>query len=201
AYPHCTRPVCFDKGDAGDDCQPGETALECGLMKPRSIKPRALPSLTREQLLALRDATLAISSDLSLADTLKRIVASAASLANAHYAALGVPDESGEYLAEFITTGMTPRAEARISHRPHGHGILGLILREGRSLRLRDLRRHPRSVGFPANHPPMKSFLGVPITHKGNRLGNLYLTDKRKASEFTANDQRLIEWLAGHAGI
>ena len=156
---------------------------------------------TNKQLLALREAALAISADLSLAETLKRIVVAAAELVNARYAALGVPDESGEFLAEFVTTGITPEAEARISHRPRAHGILGVILREGQSLRLRDLRQHPRSVGFPPHHPPMTSFLGVPITHKGRRLGNLYLTDKQDADEFTAEDQHLIELLAAHAGI
>jgi len=152
-------------------------------------------------MLALHQATLAISADLSLAETLKRIVVAATELVDARYGALGVPDESGEFLAEFITTGITPEAEARISHRPRGHGILGLVLREGQSLRLRDLRQHPRSAGFPPNHPPMTSFLGVPISHKGQRLGNLYLTDKRGADEFTPEDQRLIELLAAHAGI
>jgi signal transduction histidine kinase len=120
---------------------------------------------------------------------------------DATYAALGVPDEAGEYLAEFITTGLTPEAEARIGHRPRGHGILGVLLREGQSLRLRDLHEHPRSFGFPPNHPPMTSFLGVPITRKGELLGNLYLTDKRTAAEFTAEDQHLIELLAAHAGV
>ena len=152
------------------------------------------------QLMALREAALAIAEDLSLADTLRRIVRAAAELVDARYAALGVPDETGEYLAEFVTHGMTPEAEARISHRPRGHGLLGVLLHEGQSLRLKDLHEHPRSVGFPANHPPMTSFLGVPITRKGQRLGNLYLTDKRTAAEFTAVDQQLIELLAAHAG-
>jgi signal transduction histidine kinase len=159
------------------------------------------PENQARQLMALREATLAISADLSLVETLKRIVTAAAELVDARYAALGVPDESGEYLAEFITTGLSAEAEARIGHRPLGHGILGVILREGQSLRLRDLHDHPRSVGFPANHPPMTSFLGVPITRKGERLGNLYLTDKRSAEEFSADDQRLIELLAAHAGV
>ena len=164
---------------------------------PQTLSPKA----QARQLLALREATLAISSDLSLAQTLKRIVVAAADLADARYAALGVPDESGEYLAEFITTGMSPEAEARVGHRPRGHGILGVILHEGQSLRLRNLHQHPRSVGFPPNHPPMTSFLGVPITRKGERLGNLYLTDKRNADEFSPEDQYLIELLAAHAGV
>ncbi|MGH2521428.1 MAG: GAF domain-containing sensor histidine kinase, partial [Anaerolineales bacterium] len=153
------------------------------------------------QLMALREAALSISSELSLSETLKHIVAAAAHLVNARYGALGVPDESGTMLIEFVTTGMTPDQEARISHRPRGHGILGVILHEGKSLRLRDLHEHPRSVGFPPHHPPMTSFLGVPIIYKGKRLGNLYLTDKQDAEEFTPGDQYLIELLAAHAGI
>lgn len=162
---------------------------------------RLSPEALARQLMALREAALAISANLSLADTLKHIVSAAADLADASYAALGVPDETGEYLAEFVTTGLSAEAEARIGHRPRGHGILGVILQEAQSLRLRDLHEHPRSVGFPPNHPPMTSFLGVPITHKGQRLGNLYLTDKRTASEFSADDQHLIELLAAHAGV
>lgn len=153
------------------------------------------------QLLALREAVLAISADLSLAETLKRIVAAAARLVDARYAALGVPDAAGEILVEFVTVGLTPEEEARIGQRPRGHGILGVILHEGQSLRLKELSQHPRSYGFPAHHPPMTSFLGVPIIHKGKRLGNLYLTDKREAAEFTPEDQRLIEFLAAHAGV
>jgi len=156
---------------------------------------------TNAQLLALHEAALAIAADLSLAETLKHIIVAAARLANARYAALGVPDESGEFLAEFVTTGMTSDEETRISHRPRGHGILGVILHEGQSLRLRDLREHPQSAGFPAHHPPMTSFLGVPITYKDKPRGNLYLTDKQGAAEFTAEDQYLIELLAVHAGI
>ena len=166
-----------------------------------SDSPAISPEDQARQLLALREAALAISANLSLAETLKHIVTASANLVDARYAALGVPDESGAYLAEFITTGLSTEAEARIGHRPRGHGILGVILREGQSLRLRDLHEHPRSYGFPPNHPPMTSFLGVPITRKGERLGNLYLTDKRSAEEFTDDDQRLIELLAAHAGV
>jgi len=168
---------------------------------PTLIEELTQAELTNAQLLALLEATLAISANLSLTETLKRIVIAAASLVNARYAALGVPDESGAYLAEFVTTGLAPEAEALIGHHPRGHGLLGVILRQGQSLRLRDLRQHPRSVGFPPHHPPMTSFLGAPITHKGQRLGNLYLTDKQGVGEFTAADQHIIELLAAHAGI
>jgi signal transduction histidine kinase len=112
-----------------------------------------------------------------------------------------VPDETGATLAEFVTHGLDEAQAARISHRPRGHGILGVLLHEGQSLRLRDLTQHPRAYGFPPNHPPMRSFLGVPIQHKGRNLGNLYLTDKLDAEEFSAEDQVLIELLARHAGI
>ena len=170
-------------------------------MNPHELPGAVSPEVWTKQLLALRDAVLSISADLSLSETLTHIVTAAAELVNARYGALGVPDETGAFLAEFVTTGISREAEKRISHRPRGHGLLGLILHEGQSLRLRDLGEHPRSVGFPPNHPLMTSFLGVPITYKGKRLGNLYLTDKHKAEEFTADDQYLIELLATHAGI
>ena len=170
-------------------------------MESLNTPEAASPEMLARQLLALREAALAISANLSLAETLKHIVTAAADLADARYAALGVPDESGAYLAEFVTTGMAAEDIARISHRPRGLGILGVILREGKSLRLRNLHDHPRAVGFPDNHPPMTSFLGVPIVRKGERLGNLYLTDKRTADEFSADDQHLIELLAAHAGV
>ena len=164
------------------------------------LQPQLL-DVTPDQIPALLAAILAVSSDLSLEETLKHVVAAAARLVDARYAALGVPDETGSYLAEFVTTGLTDEEEARIGHRPSGHGILGLILHEGQSLRLRDLNQHARAYGFPANHPPMHSFLGVPVRHKGVSLGNLYLTDKRSADEFSPADQALVELLAKHAGL
>jgi len=157
--------------------------------------------LNTEQLPELLDAILAVSSDLALAETLRRVVQAAARLAGARYAALGVPDETGAYLAEFVTHGLTEAEETRIGHRPSGHGLLGVILHGGESLRLRDLTQHPLSYGFPPNHPPMRSFLGVPVQYKGRTLGNLYLTDKRAADEFSAADQALVELLATHAAL
>ena len=151
--------------------------------------------------MALDLAVLAISADLSLGETLKRIIAAAVTLVDAQYGALGVPDENGETLVEFVTIGLNAEAEARISHRPRGHGLLGVIMREGQALRLSDLHAHPLSSGFPAHHPDMVSFLGVPILYKGKSLGNLYLTNKRGAAEFSEQDQHLIEQLAAHAAI
>jgi signal transduction histidine kinase len=163
------------------------------------------PEATPQQLLALRDAVLSIAASRSLSDTLARVVAAAARLANARYAALGVPDASGERLIEFITHGLSAEAEARISHRPHGLGLLGLLLREGRSVRVPDLHQHPESAGFPANHPSMTTFLGVPVRQGDQILGNLYLCDKRGRDDpqavepFGEEDQAIIELLAAHA--
>ncbi len=151
------------------------------------------------QLIALRDSVLAISSDLSLPEVLQRIVEAAARLAQAQYAALGVPDETGTTLAEFVTAGLSPEEQARIPQQPKGLGLLGVILREGKSLRVREIAADPRTAGFPAGHPVMGSFLGVPILYKGQCLGNLYLTNKLGADEFTEADQALIELLAAHA--
>jgi signal transduction histidine kinase len=160
----------------------------------------ALENDLNKRLLALDRAVLALSADLSLAETLRRIVTAAAELVQAQYAALGVPDASGQVLAEFITYGISEAEEAQIAHKPHGLGLLGLIMHEGQSLRLANLRTHAQSVGFPHHHPPMKSFLGVPIRRKEKLLGNLYFTNKLTAAEFTVEDQTLIELLAAHAG-
>lgn len=165
-----------------------------------SVQATALENDLNKRLLALDRAVLALSADLSLAETLKRIVTAAAELVQAQYAALGVPDASGQMLTEFVTYGMSEADEARIAHKPHGLGILGLILHEGQSLRLANLRQHAQSVGFPQHHPSMRSFLGVPIRRKGKQLGNLYFTNKLTAPEFTVEDQALIELLAAHAG-
>ncbi|MBI2977214.1 MAG: GAF domain-containing sensor histidine kinase [Chloroflexi bacterium] len=154
-----------------------------------------------EQLLALRDAVLAISSDLSLTEVLHRIVRAAALLGSARYAALGVPDDTGRMLAEFVTEGLSPEEVALIAHPPKGRGLLGMIMRERVTVRVREISAHPLSVGFPPGHPPMGSFLGVPILYKGRCLGNLYLTDKIGAEEFTVGDENQIEWLASHAAI
>jgi PAS domain S-box-containing protein len=152
------------------------------------------------QLEVVSRSVLAVTSELSLETVLRRIVDLARELGGARYAALGVPGPTGE-LAAFITTGMSPEDEARLGHRPRGLGILGLLLTEPKTIRLADLGQHPASVGFPPNHPPMKSFLGVPIIARGQSVGNLYLTEKRFGSEFTEEDARLVEILARHAAV
>jgi PAS domain S-box-containing protein len=148
----------------------------------------------------MSSAIIAITGELSLENVLNRIVELARSVAGARYAALGVPGQNGE-LESFITTGIGPAEHAAIGELPRGRGVLGTLITEQRSMRMRDISKHPDSVGFPPNHPPMRSFLGVPITARGNVLGNLYLTEKRFADEFTAEDERLVELLARHAAV
>ena len=149
---------------------------------------------------ALDAATRAIAGVLDLDAVLLLIVERVCALADARYAALGIVDEFGG-IERFITVGITPEQRALLGPPPTGHGLLGLIIREGRSYRIPDIAAHPDSYGFPPNHPPMRSLLGVPVTVKDRAIGNLYLTDKRGAGEFSAADQQLVELFAHHAGI
>ena len=155
--------------------------------------PRSLRRLLR--------AVVAIGTDLDLTATLQRIVESATELADAQYGALGVLDPTGTFLSEFLTVGIDPEHRAQIGDLPKGHGILGLLIREPRAIRLPDLREHPDSFGFPPNHPPMRSFLGVPVTVRGEIFGNLYLTDKRSEDAFSDIDEELVVALAVAAGV
>ena len=148
----------------------------------------------------LLDAVNVVGSDLSLPIVLHRIVESARELVGARYAALGVIGEDRQ-LVEFITVGIDPETYAAIGDLPEGHGILGLLIVDPKPLRLRDLTEHPQSYGFPANHPPMRSFLGVPIRVRGEVFGNLYLTEKETAEEFSEVDEHLAVALASAAGI
>jgi signal transduction histidine kinase len=147
---------------------------------------------------ALHRATLSLYADLSPEGVLERIVRAAQELANARYAALGVPAADGG-LEKFIHLGLTPAQAAAIPHQPLGKGLLGEMLRLGRSIRIPEIVDHPQSVGFPPGHPPMHSFLGVPIAAYGRPLGQIYLADKLNAPVFSEQDQRLIEMLAAHA--
>jgi hypothetical protein len=134
------------------------------------------------KLQALLDAVLVIDSDLDLVSLLRRIVASAAELVGARYAALGVIDPAGKGLVEFVHVGIDPTEVEAIGRLPEGRGILGLLVTDPRPIRLADLGEHPDSVGFPAGHPPMRSFLGVPVGVRGQAYGNLYLTEKSVAA-------------------
>src|SRR5688500_9046177 len=149
----------------------------------------------------LLDAVLTIGLDLDLPAMLRRITQSAADLVDAKYAALGVLDDSRTKLAQFITVGLDDEQRRAIGHLPEGHGILGLLILDAQPLRLPDLREHPDSFGFPPNHPPMMSILGVPIRVRGEGFGNLYLTDKTSAEVFTDIDEGLVIGLAVAAGV
>jgi signal transduction histidine kinase len=154
-----------------------------------------------DRLRALFDATIALTSELSLEALLQKVVETAATLTGARYAALGVIDESGAALERFVTTGIDEQTHAAIGDLPHGRGILGVLIREARPLRLHDLGSDARSVGFPANHPPMRTFLGVPILLRGVAYGNLYLTEKDRGDDFTAADEELATLLAAQAAV
>lgn len=154
----------------------------------------------REQLAALVEGGMVLAVERSLDSVLQRIVEVACKLLQARYGALGVLDGKGG-LERFITSGMDEEVRARIGSLPVGKGILGVVVREARPIRLRDLTQDPRAHGFPPNHPPMRSFLGVPIICKGKVFGNLYLTEKQEAEEFSREDERLAMTLASQAGI
>ena len=153
------------------------------------------------QLEALFEASMTITAELAIERVLQRIVDLSRSLAGARYAALGVPNAAGSGLEKFVTSGMTPQEVQAIGHPPVGMGLLGLLLREPRPIRVRRLEEDPRSAGVCEGHPHMTSFLGVPIISKGKLLGNLYLTDKIGMEEFTDQDEYLITMLAAQAAI
>jgi two-component system, NarL family, sensor histidine kinase DevS len=154
----------------------------------------------RERLSALLDAVVGIGSDLDLRSVLQRITVAACRLAGATYGALGVigPDRR---LVEFITNGVTAEEHRAVGDLPTGRGVLGLLIDEPRPVRLRDIAEHPRSFGFPPHHPPMRSFLGVPVRVRDQVFGNLYLTEKQGAEEFTAEDEETVLALAVAAGV
>ena len=163
----------------------------------------ALQQRDREQtarLAALNAAGMWMTSELDTAAVLQRVVDQAREIASAKYAALGVFDPTGT-VEQFITSGITPEERALIGPLPHGLGLLGLLQREPHALRLRDIKEHPASVGFPPNHPPMRSFLGTPILWRGKALGNLYLTEKQGVAEFTSEDEQAVATLAAQAAI
>jgi signal transduction histidine kinase len=148
----------------------------------------------------LLEAGLALSSELSLPVILQRIVELAADLTGARYGALGVLGSDGT-ITEFITTGVSEAERAAIGHLPVGRGILGVLIDDATPLRLREIAEDPRSVGFPPNHPPMRSFLGAPVSARGRVFGNLYLTEKQDAETFTDEDERALVMLASQAGV
>ena len=147
------------------------------------------------------EATLLLEADLELPVLLRHFIEEACSMTAARYGAMGVLNDDRSALAEFLTVGLEPDEERRIGARPTGRGVLGLLIRDPRPLRLSNMASHGESFGFPPNHPPMTSFLGVPIKVRDEVYGNLYLTDKIGWSEFTGDDEALVGALALAAGI
>jgi two-component system, NarL family, sensor histidine kinase DevS len=158
----------------------------------------------RDRMRGLLEAVVAMSSGLDLESTLRRIVETAVRLVDATYGALGVigdSDEGGKRLAEFIPVGLTEQQISQIDHWPEGRGLLGLLIEDSRPLRLADIAAHPASSGFPEGHPPMRSFLGVPVRVREEVFGNLYLTNKRGGGEFTDDDEVVLTALGAAAGV
>ncbi len=153
------------------------------------------------RLRVLVNAGISLSSELSLDALLQRLVETAAEITDARYAALGVIDRTGQALERFLTTGIDADTHAAIGDPPHGRGILGVLIRDAQPLRLHDIADDPRSVGFPPNHPPMQSFLGVPIVLRGVAYGNLYLTEKAGGEDFSDEDSELAQLLAAQAAV
>jgi signal transduction histidine kinase len=147
----------------------------------------------------LLDAMLSIASDLSLPTVLERIIDSACKLVDARYGALGVVDEHGQ-LTDLVTSGVDDQTHQAIGRLPEFKGILGVLLRDPKPVRLRDLGEHPVAQGFPPGHPQMTSFLGVPIRGR-EAVGSMYLADKQSADEFSVEDERLAVTLAAASGV
>ena len=159
-----------------------------------------MPSLGSDRNAKLLEAGLALSSELSLSAVLQRIIELAAEVTAARYGALGVLG-ADERISEFVTTGITEEQRRAIGDLPVGHGILGVLIGDAKPLRLRSISDHPRSVGFPPNHPPMRSFLGAPVKARGRVFGNIYLTEKQGAPEFSPEDEDALVILAAQAGV
>ncbi|MBI2939850.1 MAG: GAF domain-containing protein [Chloroflexi bacterium] len=154
-----------------------------------------------QRLRAVNSAALAIASELALDKVLQKIVDTARELVAAKYAALGIVDPARRRLVQFIPSGLSTEEIAAIGHWPRGLGLLGELLRESRPIRVKDVAKDPRSVGFPLHHPPMKSFLGVPVAAHGRVLGNFYAGEKIGVEEFDAEDEEILTLFAAHAAI
>jgi signal transduction histidine kinase len=164
-------------------------------------QPTEQPTEQGERLRILVDAGISLSAELSLDALLQRIVETAAELTGARYAALGVVHPSGRGLERFLTTGIDEKTYAAIGDIPRGRGLLGVVIRDGKPLRLHEIADDPRSVGVPPNHPPMHTFLGVPILLRGAAFGNLYLSEKHGGGDFSEEDEDVIQLLAAQAAV
>nr|WP_232327798.1 GAF domain-containing protein [Kibdelosporangium sp. MJ126-NF4]CEL13280.1 TWO COMPONENT SENSOR HISTIDINE KINASE DEVS [Kibdelosporangium sp. MJ126-NF4]CTQ98971.1 TWO COMPONENT SENSOR HISTIDINE KINASE DEVS [Kibdelosporangium sp. MJ126-NF4] len=187
--------------DSGDRAFPDLKQLRLDTLL-RELMDRAAEVLeSQDRIHRLLDAVVSVASDLSLPDVLRRIVQSSIDLVGARYAAMGVLAPEGTSLQEFIYIGIDDQKRDLIGDLPHGEGILGLLIKHPEPIRIPDLHEHPQSYGFPPNHPPMRSFLGVPVRVRGAVFGNLYLTEKKGSNEFTEQDETVVIALAAAAGI
>lgn len=162
-----------------------------------ALRQTAAAEASRQRLERLVAAGTLLTSEPSLERVLQQTAAIAAEVIGARYAAIGVLAPDGRVLESFVTYGVTPEERALVGPPPRGHGILGLVIREARVIRLPDIARHPDSYGFPPHHPPMRSFLGAPVIGRRGVFGNLYLTEKLGGDEFTDEDEHIIQLLAG----
>jgi GAF domain-containing protein len=159
------------------------------------------PGDTWDRVRRLSSAAIRITSELDLDRVLQEVADSAREVIGARYAALGVLDNTGEGLETFVVSGLSDAERAAIGDPPKGHGLLGLLIKDPTPLRLEDLTTHPASGGFPPHHPPMSTFMGVPVLGRDAPIGNLYLADKRDGKEFTDDDETFAVLLAAHAAV
>ena len=165
------------------------------------MTPHLEATRIRERFERLLAAGIAIFSRHDLEHVLQEVVDAARDVVGARYAALGVLGDDRATLAQFVTSGLDDAARKKIGDPPRGRGLLGHVIREGKPIRTADINRHPNRYGFPPHHPPMKSFLGVPVTGRGGVFGNLYLTEKIAAAEFDAEDEAIAVLLASQAAV
>ena len=183
------------------DGHDGAFAERVGIARPHTFVGRRVGDGSPDRLRRLVEVGIALSSELGLEALLQSLIDTAAEMTGARYGALGVIDRAGTGLEQFITVGIDADTRATIGDLPLGRGVLGVLIRDRQPLRLRELGLDPRSVGFPPGHPPMGSFLGVPIMLRGTAFGNLYLTEKAGGGEFSDEDEEIVRLLAAQAGV
>jgi len=165
------------------------------------MTPNLESESTRQRFERLIRAGIRINEAHSLETVLQEIADSARDVTGGRYAALGILDPSGQELAQFVASGLTEEQQRRIGALPRGRGVLGHLIRDPRPIRIADISRHPAAVGFPPEHPRMRSFLGVPVTGRRGPLGNLYISEKVGAPEFSREDEALAVMLAAQAAV
>ena len=177
----------------------GAAAFSSWVFRVLGRSQREMERRARE-LAAINEASLALSSDLDLDSVLQRVVDLSREVTEANYGALALLGEDGK-ISEFLTSGMSQEERQRIGRLPEGEGLLGVVIRKGETLRIERIAEHPDSSGFPPHHPPMTSFIGLPIIYEGRTVGDLYLTDKNDGQPFTRRDEEMLRTFAAHAAI